>query len=141
MTGKELVEYVRQGNKPIIRFTQNIEDHETQFERDMMAQINNAYFEYECVALTVNESKYSAYNKELERPVWMDDKHKVDCLTFSEVDVRLDSSEIYIGEDEEITEFEFVTPHTLYNHYLESKSDLSYIRWLEESILSMVGEV
>lgn len=136
MTGQELIDLLKTGTKVIVRFTKCIEDIEGQFENGMLAEVIDAYVDNEFgdfIKIVVNEKDFATKNKDMEQQNWVEDKK------YSEIHERFDVVDFFDNLNEDLLNVEVVQMNSLVKEYLESKSSLSYTRWLEEKVQSLLN--
>ena len=110
-----------------------IEDLEGQFENGMLAEVIDAYIDAEFgdfVKIVVNEEDFATKNKNMEQPNWVEDKR------YSDFHKRENVVDFFDNLNEDLVNVEVVQMNSLVKEYLESKSSLSYTRWLEEKVQS-----
>lgn len=136
MTGQELIDLLKTGTKVIVRFTKYIEDLEGQFENGMLAEVIDAYIDTEFgdfVKIVVNEEDFATKNKNMEQQNWVEDKR------YSDFHKRENVVDFFDNLNEDLVNVEVVQMNSLVKEYLESKSSLSYTRWLEEKVQSILN--
>lgn len=141
MTVKQIYELILQGVKPIVQFSDNIADFdEESVDPNMRCKIIKASKEHgNLIRFEIDLKGFEDYNKSVARANWFDengeprltwfetDKYPKDGIDAIYIDIEADAPFILV-KNESIE---------LFNQYLNSKSQLSYIEWLEETIIKI----
>lgn len=142
MKGIEILNLLEKGVHPIVRFNEVVEDLELQFDRNQMGRIVNAFKnKYGEIEIAISEKEYGEYNKSIEQANWpsLKDFNASPTLRYSDEHTRKEIETLCYCENDEIHEFSIVEDcyQELLDEYLASKSDLSYLDWLQEKILEL----
>lgn len=138
MLGKEFLDLVCAGVRPIIKINKRYEELETQFEEGMLAIVEFASDELDgTIKLRLNESQFKRENRNLEKPAWKNNDTGMYELKFSEIDKREDISYMWIDTNEEIINFSIVEDDSLQMEFIVSNCGVSYIEWLENQVLKL----
>lgn len=127
---------------PIVIFTENIEDLECQFERNMLAEITNIkktnYDEY---VICFNETNFVNYNKNLEIPDWYNSETDSYDLKFSQRYDRENELSLTFSSTSKLSYYFSLKKDTAYleliEDYEKSESELNYMDWLQEQVLML----
>lgn len=143
ITGKQLLEMVSSGAKPVVEFTKECDrfDYES-FDTGMRARLTSVWtdVELDCLGCQFDIAEFEGFNKSVERPVWYGKNGEM--VTWSESPYYPEDKKvtIYIGEDE-CPGFEIIEESVAFLDYKMSGSKLSYVQWLEEQYLKNRWEV
>ena len=144
MTGQELYERVKKGWKPTVRFTDCVADSDSQYEEGMMGKVISAELDAnsDCVIFIIAEDRYAEFNKKQEKPVWYESPYTDNRVTKSELGGRKASDIVYECTDMDLGNFEIVNDGSLllYEEYCRENSNMSYLSWLEDTIIKLKGE-
>lgn len=135
MTYDNLKQLIELGKRPLICFTEGIHNIDSQFEKDMLAEVIDIDMDIdgECCKITVSEEKYQEFNTNMERPIWYDSTKGEYCKKFSEEDAREKICIIY-DDPNNIENFIIKDGNMdLFNEFLKS-GESSYVEWLEEQL-------
>lgn len=133
MTGKELFEQFKNGVRPVVRFTNGVEDYEC-FDPEMKARLVSMYVDEDCYCCVFDFAEFEEYNKSIETPVWNGKNGELLKWSESFYYPKDKRSKVYVGfEDEPCFVLEQVSQ--VFHDYKLSGSTLSYIQWLEEQYL------
>lgn len=137
MTGNELYKRVCGGWHPTVRFAEPVCDSNSQYEVGMMGVLVGAEMDsLDVVKFTIAEGSYAEFNKTMEQPVWYAPND--DLVTKSQLGGRKPSDVVYEDMEMEIGNFEIVDKDSdiLFKEYMDSKTNISYIKWLETNLLN-----
>lgn len=145
MKVKEICNMLDDGMGVQVQFKERINDFESRYEQDMRTYLTGYTIdgenidESQCVIFSTNEKDYADFNKSMEKPIWLDNKSKTYCLTWSE-EWAGESPNVDVYEnnlDSEIETFEVLNNESLalFNLYKQSNVDVRYTTWLEEQIV------
>lgn len=141
MTGQELYERVKKGFHPTVRFTDCVADSDSQYEEGMMGKVISAELEphSDCVVFIIAEDRYAEFNKKQEKPVWYANPYTETRVTKSALGGRRKSDSVYECTDMELGNFEIVNDGSLllYEEYCRVNPNMSYLSWLEETIMKL----
>lgn len=70
MTGQEFLEKYNREGKLTIKFTKEIDDTNSQWEENMMADVTNVYNENGTIVIAIDSSNYIDFNKTCQKPIW-----------------------------------------------------------------------
>ncbi|WP_067924023.1 hypothetical protein [Alicyclobacillus shizuokensis] len=149
MRGLELLDMVRSGVHPIVRFKEGIEQFDIYFEEGMLARVieaSEALGIEDSVYVVFSFKEFVEYNKSLEKPVYFD-RNKNPTLRCSETPYYPESYEdsLYLSYSEENDHlFEVLKDDSmrLFDEFLESRGSskgtppMSYVQWLEKQLIS-----
>lgn len=141
MKSKELYELVRQGKEPVIKFNKGVYGYcDDSFDPLMVGKIIDVSIEFEdSYRFLVDMNDYEAYNRSVAPMEWKD-KNGEATLTWFDTKyypedgieaMYLPSSDIF--DTKEV--FDFIEENTLFQEYVDSKSDISYVEWLESELI------
>jgi len=141
MISNELMEIINTGKCVPVEMTKAVEDSEMRYGEGMRAYIIKAYEDNSgCIIFQTEEREFAEYNKSLEKPIWFNDKSGAYDLKWSELDQEVRDFDYQIWQDEKIELYSFKildeSRYNLFEQYKEEKSEISYIQWLEEKVLS-----
>jgi hypothetical protein len=142
MTGKELLKMFNDGKKITIRFTEDIEQLEGMFQRNMIADVLSVYKDGDELVLKVDQTKYYESNKQFDVPCWHNRDTGAYNLSYEDYCKQYNNEipmteEVYDTYDGELYNFTVVEDDTkeLYEKYLNESKDKTYIQWLEDIVL------
>lgn len=138
MTGRELLEAFKNGLRPVLGFTPDVNELEMQFEDGMRAKLIDIRIEDdECIKLVLDESKYRMTNELAEHPYYRKEVGGEFIHKYSEIHGRNNVATIYDELDNELSNVFVVedSSNRLYEAYIESNTDISYVEWLEFELL------
>jgi len=137
MIVKELCERIKQGWKPIVRFTDVVADSDSQFEKGQMGEIvSYKLYSKDIVEFIISELNYQEYNKTLEHPIWYDNDG-ITLLRKSELEKRKESDSIYEDIDSNPCNFIVLQDERtrLFNQYIKERQNETYVEWLEDKLI------
>lgn len=142
MTGRELKTLVDSGAKVIVEFTDLVEDLETRFENRMRAYATNVNIEGDMVKIFFEEREFAEYNRTMEQPTWRNHRTGEFNMKWSEDERNANydgKASFFEMLDEEVCNFTILENDSmsLFQRYLNEDSNISYVRWLEELVLSL----
>lgn len=127
---------IQAGARPVIRFTQGVDDFEGYAELHMRARVVSIEERnYSVCILTVDFGEFEEHNRQFESANYFDKSGKA-CLTARDVGDYKPVDTLYIPMDGEIYGFELEDGPavTLYARYQAAKSSLTYVQWLEAEL-------
>lgn len=142
MKGIDILKLIEKGIHPIIKFNEEVEDLELQFDRNHMGRVINAFKnKFGEIEIVISEKEYNEYNKNIEQANWPSKKdyNASPTLKYSDEHTRKEIETLCYCIDDEIKEFSLVEDcyKELLDEYLSSNSELSYLDWLQEKILEL----
>lgn len=143
MTPKDLMKIVNEGKAIPIEIKEGCEELEIRYEAGMMTYIVSAYeIEKNIICFETEERDFIEYNKSIEKPVWLNRETDNYDLKWSDLNKKYNKGDYCIWEDASDIEdgfynFKLLDDNKLelYNQYLQSKSELTYVQWLEGRLL------
>ena len=113
MTGQEFLEKYNREWKFTIKFTKEIDDTDSQWEENMMADVTNVYNENGTIVIAIDSSNYIDFNKSCQKPIWFNSltgKHNATREEFlkQEEDQEDYDDEFYIRPQDIINVFSIV---------------------------------
>ena len=140
MLSNELMNYINNGNEVLVEINKCYEDFELRYEEGMKAYIVKAIKDNIGICFKTSEKEFTEYNKLIEKPLWLNDKTGLYELKWSELKQNVTESDYYIWEDvdNEIFNFKIINSDeqiNLYERFINEKSNLSYIKWLENKVI------
>lgn len=141
MKSKELYELVRQGKKPVIKFNKGVYDYcDDSFDPLMIGRITGVSIEFEdSYRFLVDLNDYEAHNRSVALYDWKDKNGNPTLTWFDTVYYPKDGIEVmYLPGDysfniEDV--FDFVEENSLFQEFLNSKTNLTYVEWLEIELI------
>ena len=137
LVGKDLLDLLVAGKRPVIRFNKNIEDFDDGPDEGLMAKIVGYHKndDINFIVVMCDLKPYEKYNDKLMVADWFNDK-KIPCLKWNQTSYYPENGiyELYVEETDPLR-CDIVEESLFYNEYKESNSELSYIEWLEEQLL------
>jgi hypothetical protein len=141
MNAKELYLLVNSGEKPVVKFNKRAELQDSNFDEGMMAEIVSAHDNGDCYVFDCCFAKFEEYNKAFMKPNYYDNNGNPTlkwCETGFYPKDKCD--DIYVGydDDESTFPFELVIENKVLKLYLDEKSPLSYVEWLEQKVAELI---
>lgn len=143
MKCNELKKLINSGTYPLVEFTKKVVNYEGRFEEGMRAYLvgySGSNFP-NIIELFFDEKEFVNYNKTLEQHVWYNSQTHDYDLKWSDDKYKKDyngKTSVFEIETEEIITFKIVENSELFNEYLKSYTDISYIRWLENKVSDLM---
>lgn len=138
MKYKELGQLIKEGIYPIVTFKKGIENQEGYPENGMRAQIINVSFsDDDLIKLTFNYEHFDEFNKKYESANYYDN-NKIPCLTARQKGFYKIEEDFYFESGYPI-ETDLLIEDSgrlkIYNQYLKSESEFTYVQWLENQLI------
>ena len=140
MKGQDFFELTNKGIYPTIKFLPDILDIDCQFETNMLAQVTSVFHDSEnIIGVEFSEAQFSKYNKDLETPTIYNESNNEYDLRWSEIHPRKERGLVYICLTDDIPYFEIVDDNytELVKEYVDSKTTLTYVEWLQEQVFML----
>lgn len=134
----ELLEAVRNGQRPVVTFRKEIENKEGYAELGMRARVVGAKEKVDVVSLTFDFSDFEEHNKTLESTNYYD-KSGNPTLTAREAGYYKPQESYYFDTSESPADFfdyESESRTALYKRFKASGATCSYVSWLEDLVQS-----
>lgn len=113
MTGNQILKNFNQTGKLTIKFNNNIEAMNLQWEENMMADITEVYNHNDIIVIAIDSSNYKDFNKSCQKPIWFNHSTmeynavRDEFLAYEDEEEDYDD-EFYIKTDEIINFFSIV---------------------------------
>lgn len=122
--------------QPTITFTQDIREYTTGLEMGMKASLKRVSEKQEMIHIVCDLTDFEAHNITFELPVFEGEEGKF--VRWSESFYYPENKLVeFLVEAKNELPFEVGEGNELYKEYVESKSDLSYVKWLESELLKL----
>lgn len=122
--------------QPTITFTQDIRDYITGPEMGMKASLKYVAEKQDMIHITCDLTNFEAHNITFELPVFEGEGGKF--VRWSESFYYPENKILeFLVEAKNELPFEVGEGNELYKEYVESKSDLNYVKWLESELLKL----
>ena len=122
--------------QPTLTFTVDIKEYSPGLETGMMANLKYVAEKQDMIHIVCDLTNFAAHNKIFELPVYEGEDGKFvkwsDSFYYPENGII----EFFIEAKSELP-FEVGQGNELYKEYVESKSDLHYVKWLESQVLKL----
>ncbi|ABO50797.1 hypothetical protein Dred_2287 [Desulforamulus reducens MI-1] len=122
--------------QPTITFTQDIREYSTGLETGMMASLTHVAEKQDMVHIVCDLTNFEAHNKIFEQPVFEGENGKFVKWSESFFYPENRIVEFFVEAKNELP-FEVGQGNELYKEYIESKTDLNYVKWLEAEVLKL----
>lgn len=122
--------------QPTLTFTQDIREYSTGLETGMMANLTHVAEKQDMIHIVCDLTNFETYNKTFEQPVYEGEQGKFVRWSESFFYPENKIVEFFIEAKNELP-FEVSQGNELYKEYVESNSDLNYVKWLESEILKL----
>lgn len=139
MLGTSLLVFVKNGKKPIVKFTKDSYDYiEESVDPHMMCRIIGAEIEYvDSIRCHIDLNGFEEYNKSVASRDWRDENGEPRLTWFETSHYPKDGfTEIYLPL-KEILPLEIVEEHSLLSEYVLTNCKKTYPEWLEEQVLHL----
>lgn len=146
MKTKDFVELVRSGNKPVVIFTEDIEELESA-DPGMMARVTGVGITEDwgegskTIEVIVNFEEFEQHNRTVARPIWSDDDGQFNKIWMDTGWYPKSKTETYYlmltekGEDGDVSYFEVKEGNGWFDKYLRVKEQYtSYVDYLEQQL-------
>jgi len=133
----ELAEMMKAGLQPVIEFTAEAKEHDLEPEPGMRCKVLSSYdCEDGCATLRCSFAEYQRYNEPFATSDYFDSDHNPTLTWFETPYYPADGIyDIYVDMDDEYElMFTVVEMSPVYQHYLDSNSNLSYVSWMEHEL-------
>lgn len=139
---KDFVKLYNSGEKLVIKMKDNIYEHaEESFDPEMMGRVIDVRKEYDDgYRLLVDMNGYEKHNKSVAQYDWRDSKGELTLSWFDTKYYPKDGIEALHIPLEGEAPFEVVN-HYLFSNYLKSKTDETYVEFLENVIFELRDEI
>lgn len=122
--------------QPTVTFAQDIREYSTGLETGMMASLIYVAEKQEMIHIVCNLTNFEEYNKTFELPVYEGEDGKFVRWSESFCYPQNKIVEFFVEGKNELP-FEVGQGSELYKEYVESNSDLTYVKWLESEVLKL----
>lgn len=136
MKNKLFYEICKEGKTPLIKMGENVYEYsEESFDPKMMGKVLNVSIDHEdSYRILVDMNGFEAHNKAVAPYDWKDEKGELtkcwlDTKWYPEDGIEA----LYLPLDGEVP-FEIVEDNSLFVSYLNSKSNVGYVEWLESLV-------
>ncbi|WP_442636560.1 hypothetical protein [Rossellomorea marisflavi] len=139
MLVKDLYKIVRNGVKPVIEFNEGVYRWwEEAADPLMMAKVLDVEYDENELRLLLDLKEFESYNRSVARFDWKDENGEAKLSWFDTIFYPKDGkAEFYMPSDLEVSEvFKIKENSDLFGDYLKSKTNSSYVEWLEEQVLN-----
>ncbi len=122
--------------QPTVTFNQDIPEYSTGLENGMMAEMTYISEQQDMIHVVCDLTNFKTYNKTFEKPIYEGENGA--SVKWSESFFYPEDNivEFFIEAKNELP-FEVGPSNGLYKEYLESQSDLTYVKWLESTLLQL----
>ena len=120
--------------QPTVTFTQDIREYSTGLENGMMASLKYVAEKQDMIHVVCDLTNFEAHNVTFELPVFEGEDGKFVKWSDSYFYPENKIVEFFVEAKNELP-FEVGESNELYKEYMESKSDLNYVKWLESELL------
>ncbi|MDO7787579.1 hypothetical protein [Desulforamulus aquiferis] len=122
--------------QPTLTFNQDIREYSTGLENGMMASLTYVAEKQDMLHIVCDLTNFEAYNKTFELPVFEGEDGKFVKWSESFFYPENKIVEFFVEGKNEIP-FEVGQSNELYKEFIESKSDLNYVKWLESQVVKL----
>jgi len=139
MNTNNLFELVKSGVKPIVKFTKDIHNYsEESVDPEMLGRIVAVNQEYEdSFRFMVDLNDFKPHNQSVASTDWLDEEGKPTRTWFQTPYYPKDGIEpVYLSVNTEAP-LSIIENDSLFGKYIASRLEVTYVKWLEEQVLSL----
>lgn len=141
MLGKELLQFIKSGNQPVVTFKERILDQEGYAEPGMRARITGIKKEDSdgCIVVHIDYTEFDEFNTAFESRNYYD-KSQNPCLTAREAGFYKPQDTMWLDMEHEVDttiEIEGDERIALFQEWNNELGGKTYIQWLEDNLLHL----
>ena len=138
----EIITMLSNGVKPVIEFNKLIEKYDYDPDAGMRFRIISCtkVDEYNCIWFKCDMSEFMDLNKQIAKPDWYDENNNPTLTWFESSFYPNDNIfDMCVGINDEDCLLDIISENNSYYYeYLNSKSEISYVVWLENKLTELI---